>query len=166
MRNSEAVSKRYDNTSKDGSGDFHSIWGDFKKLGNSDSIQPINFPNLAELTKFDEELAELEAEFPTTKIEKKTLDEKYRDFLNKMSKHDGIDYELINNGMDIVINYGPDSVHMISYTNARAGERGPILGYFTVTSEDAAKPWFQEMISEVGGDVRVATPKPPTTNYE
>jgi hypothetical protein len=101
-------------------------------------------------------LAKLKAEFPTTEIEKeKTLDEEYRNFLNKLAERDGVNYNFINKGLDIIINYGTDNVHMISHTNARVGEKGPISGYFVVSPEDAAKTWFQEMINEVGGDVRI-----------
>jgi hypothetical protein len=87
--------------------------------------------------------------------EEKMLDEKYRDFLSELAERNKTSSDVIDEGMDTLIKYGNDSVRMTLHTNARVGENGPISGYFSVSPEDAAKTWFQEMINEVGGDVRV-----------
>jgi hypothetical protein len=115
--------------------------------------------------KTKQAIAELKAEFPTTEIEKKTLDKEYHDFLGKIAERDNVDYDVIYNGDNILLKYGNDSVLMDKYSSARVGERGPISFYLVVSPEDAAKPWFQEMIDAVGGDVRTSTPKlPPNSN--
>jgi hypothetical protein len=105
--------------------------------------------------KIRQVIAERATKHPHTEVEKKTLSEEYRDKLGEMAERDGTNYEVVKNGMDILIKYGGDSVRMTLHANAKVGDRSPIHGYLTVSPEDVAKAWFQEMIATVGGDVRV-----------
>jgi hypothetical protein len=129
--------------------DYNSDWSSL-----AHELTSSNLSLEEKLAKLDQSIAEDRAKLPP-EIEKKTLDEKYSDFLSKIAEHNNLNYEVVSNNESILLKYGNDSVLMEVRTNARVGERSPISFYLVVSPEDATKTWFQEMVNEIGGDVRV-----------